>query len=182
MTVLVRFRTAGGAYAVPVDHALEVRSAAGLVALPAPAPGVAGVIERQGVTVPVVCVLGGGHRHVVVVSDGDEAAGILADEVLGVSRPPEGSLGPPPPGQETPLVRSVVREDGAMTFVVDVPELLRHVRDHTLDQLGLPDQAGITNEPQGTAEFEDAAEPDGTAEDTDATDEPAGLDAGEPVA
>lgn len=159
MNVLVRFRTAAGTYAVPIEQTLEVRLATGVVPLPSPSTGVAGVIERDGTTLPVVSVLGGGSRHVVVVTDGGEPAGLLADEVLGVARVPDASMGPPPPGQEEPLVHAVVREDGGMTFVVDVPELLRHVRERTLGELADGVAPADAGEVPGTAAIDAGAAP-----------------------
>jgi hypothetical protein len=43
MRTLVEFRTGGGRYCVPVEAAIAARTAAGLICLPAPRPGVVGV-------------------------------------------------------------------------------------------------------------------------------------------
>jgi chemotaxis signal transduction protein len=133
MPVMVRFRTSSGGYAVPVEATVEVRSAVAIRALPDPADGVVGVLEHDGVAIPVVRALGGDGQQVLVVQPGDEAVGVLVDEVLGVSEVGPLMIGPPPAGQDTTLVSGTVRLSGELMFVLDVAELVGRVcewREH----------------------------------------------------
>lgn len=125
MTSMVRFRTSDAVYYVPVANTLEVRSISTLVPLPAPTPGVAGVIERDGTTLPVVRALGEGSRHVLLISAYRSPVGVLVEEVTGIVEVTEDAMGPPPPGQDDPLVKAVICEDDGLSFVVDVGELVR---------------------------------------------------------
>lgn len=118
MRSLVQFRTAQGQFAVPVEVAREVRPAKGLSPLPAPRPGVAGVLLERDEALTVIDVLGSGSRHILVLVVGDRAFGLLVDEVLGVTRVADDAVGPPPPGQTTGIVAGVVNlPSGAMLLV-----------------------------------------------------------------
>lgn len=135
MPVMVRFRTLDGTYAIPVGNAVEVRRSNAVIALPAPAPGVAGILERNGATLPVVRALGGGARHVLVVSSGDASVGLLVEEVTGVINISEAEIGAAPPGQDGPLVDGVLSEAEGMTFVVDVGELISRLTPEGFDEM-----------------------------------------------
>ena len=91
--------------------------------LPAPADGIAGVVERDAVAVTVVDALGGGDRHVLVLQAGTRAIGLLVDEVLGVEDVALSAMGPPPAGQRPALVQATVHEDGHLSYVLAVEEL-----------------------------------------------------------
>ena len=125
MTLMVRFRTRNGRYCVPVDHTLEVRLADAIMPLPMPAPGIAGILERDGAALPVVDAFGGGSSHVLLVEADESPVGVLVEEVTGVVDIPEREFGPPPPGQEDTLVEAVICDDDGLTFVVDVAELVQ---------------------------------------------------------
>jgi chemotaxis signal transduction protein len=135
MPTMVRFRTLDGTYAIPVVNAVEVRRSTSVIALPAPAIGVAGIIERDGATLPVVNALGGGTRHVLVVTSGEDQVGLLVEEVTGVFHISEAEIGAPPPGQDGPLVDGVLSEADGMTFVVAVGELINRVRPEGFDEM-----------------------------------------------
>lgn len=135
MPVMVRFRTHDGTYAIPVANAVEVRRSSTVITLPSPAVGVAGIIERNGATLPVVRALGGGTRHVLVVASGDDAVGLLVEEVTGVFTVSDAEIGAAPPGQDGPLVDGVLSEADGMTFVVDVGELINRVRPEGFDEM-----------------------------------------------
>lgn len=125
MTKVVRFRTGTGTYAVPVEQAREVRAADGVVPLPSPGAGVAGMLRRGDEAVPVLDVLGGGGRHVLVVESQGRVFGLVAEEVLGVET--VGRIDPAPPGQDHPLVAGVVQEADELLLVADVDALARTV-------------------------------------------------------
>ncbi|MBW3668588.1 MAG: chemotaxis protein CheW [Actinobacteria bacterium] len=125
MTKVVRFRTGSGTYAVPVEHAREVRSADGVVPLPSPGAGVAGMLRHGDETVPVLDVLGAGGRHVLVVEADGRVFGVVAEEVLGVEAVPR--IDPAPSGQDHPLLAGVVHERDELLLVADVDALARTV-------------------------------------------------------
>lgn len=120
---MVRFRTGLGTWVVPLEHALEVRPVAALRPLPAPADGVAGVVEHGARTLPVVQALGGGDRHVLLLADGARAVGVLVDEVTGVVDVTSCTAGPAPGGQRSALVAGTVREGDELAYVLDVGRL-----------------------------------------------------------
>jgi len=123
MRTIVRFRTADGVYAVPVEQVSEVRSAAGLAPLPAPLPGVAGLMPRTGGALPVLTVLGSLGHHVVIVENGRLSFGLLVEEVTGVLRVDEAQIGEPPPGQHQQLVSGVIISEQGMVMLLDVDAL-----------------------------------------------------------
>jgi chemotaxis signal transduction protein len=121
MTVrtLVGFRTTDGRYAVPVDNTREVRAADGLVPLPTPRPGVVGLLQRGDVAMPVLDVLGGGSKHVLVLEAGGQPFGLLVEEVSGVVSVQDAEVGPPPPGQESAIITGVVSLGESLLLLVD---------------------------------------------------------------
>ncbi|HEX2040444.1 MAG TPA: chemotaxis protein CheW [Acidimicrobiales bacterium] len=119
---LVGFRTADGRYAVPVEHAREVRAAEGIVPLPAPRPGVVGLLPRGDEALPVLDALGAGSKHVLVL-DAGQPYGLLVEEVSGVVSVEEGDVGPPPPGQEDAVIVGVVASGESLLLLVDATAL-----------------------------------------------------------
>jgi chemotaxis signal transduction protein len=128
MTVVVRFRTGDGHYAVPVEHAREVVSAEGMVPIPAAAPGVVGLLRRDTQPLTVLETLGSGSDHVLVLDDGTDVFGLHVEEVSGVVTVEDGSIGPAPSGQHGDVVSAVLDFDDAMTLLVDVHALARTLR------------------------------------------------------
>ncbi len=107
MTTVVSFRSGGQDWAVALERVQRVLGARGLLPLPDPRPGVAGLLHRDGDTVTVVSPLGAGRGQVLVL-DGDGATiGLLVDEVVGIERVAQEAAGPPP-GQRSPLVAGVL--------------------------------------------------------------------------
>lgn len=123
MRTIVRFRTPQGNYALPVEHVTEVRLAAELTPLPAPQPGVAGVMRRGGGALTVLSVLGEPGRHVIVIDDDSITFGLLVAEVTGVHRIDDALVGPPPPGQDRGAVTGVIVEDGGVVLLLDTAAL-----------------------------------------------------------
>jgi chemotaxis signal transduction protein len=109
MTTVVSFRAGGQDWAVDLERVRQVVGAGGLLALPDPRPGVAGLLHRDGDTVTVVSPLGAGRGQVLVLDgDGDgDGVGLLVDEVVGIERVPQAPAGPPS-GQRSPLVAGVL--------------------------------------------------------------------------
>jgi chemotaxis protein methyltransferase CheR len=107
-TTVVSFRSGGQHWAVAIDRVQRVLAARGLLPLPDPKPGVAGLLYRDGDTVPVLSALGGGQLgQVLVLDDRGRSVGLLVDEVIGIERV-GGRPGPVPPGQRSPLVAGVL--------------------------------------------------------------------------
>jgi purine-binding chemotaxis protein CheW len=123
MRTLVRFRAADTAYALPVEAVTEVRSAADVTSLPAPRPGVAGLVARADGALTVLSVLGSSGGHVVVVDEGTVIFGLLVDEVTEVVRIDEARIGPPPQGQAGGAVAGVIHDEGELVLVLDPSEL-----------------------------------------------------------
>jgi chemotaxis signal transduction protein len=121
----VAFRAGGSEWAIPVDQAREVRVARGLAPLPAPAPGVVGLMTGGEVALPVLGVLAAHGSHVLVVESEGRSFGLLVDEVVGVRQAGDVEVGPPPAGQDAPLVAAVLLSGGAMSFVLDASALAR---------------------------------------------------------
>jgi purine-binding chemotaxis protein CheW len=120
---LVRFRVSETAYALPVEHVTEVRSAADMTSLPAPRAGVAGLVARAGDALTVLSVLGDAGGHVIVVDEGPLTFGLLVDEVTEVVRVDEARIGPPPEGQAGGAVAGVMHDDGELVLVLDAAAL-----------------------------------------------------------
>ena len=107
MTTVVSFRSGGQEWAVALDRVQRVLADRGLLPLPDPKPGVAGLLYRDGDTVPVVSPLGAASGQVLVLDDNGTSIGLLVDEVVGIERV-QGEAGPPPAGQRSPLVAGVL--------------------------------------------------------------------------
>ena len=107
MTTVVSFRCGGQDWAAALDRVQRVLAARGLLPFPDPRPGVAGLLYRDGDTVPVVSPLGAASGQVLVLDDNGTSIGLLVDEVIGIERV-QGETGPPPAGQRSPLVAGVL--------------------------------------------------------------------------
>ena len=130
MLTLVHFRTPLGEWAVPIDRVQEVRLAEGIVPLPVPKPGIAGLLRREDEVLTVVSLLGEAAGHVVILDcpEGAEEEHFchLAETAIGILRVDESTLTPPPAGQAGPMVVGVIRADGGrMVMLLDVDELSR---------------------------------------------------------
>ena len=123
MRTLVRFRAADTAYALPVEHVTEVRSAADVTPLPASRPGVAGLVPRAEGAIPVLSILCETGGHVIVIDEGTSTFGLLVDEVTEVVRVDEERVGPPPEGQADRAVSGVVQDEGGLLLVLDATAL-----------------------------------------------------------
>jgi chemotaxis signal transduction protein len=118
---VVSFRSGGQDWAVALDRVQRVLGARGLLPLPDPRPGVAGLLRRDGRTVTVVSPLGAGSGQVLVLAGDGTSIGLLVDEVVGIERVPEEAAGPPP-GQRSPLVAGVL-EGSRPLLLLDVGAL-----------------------------------------------------------
>jgi chemotaxis signal transduction protein len=122
MTTVVSFRSGGQDWAVALDRVQRVLAARGLLPYPDPKPGVAGLVYRDGDTVPVVSPLGAASGQVLVLDDNGTSIGLLVDEVIGIVRV-QGEAGPAPPGQRSPLVAGVLAGTSPLLLLLDVAAL-----------------------------------------------------------
>jgi chemotaxis signal transduction protein len=121
MTTVVSFRSGGQDWAVALERVQRVLGAGGLLPLPDPRPGVAGLLHHDGDTVTVVSPLGAGRGQVLVLDGDGTSIGLPVDEVVGIERAPREPAGPPP-GQRSPLVAGVL-EASRPLLLLDVAAL-----------------------------------------------------------
>lgn len=123
MRVLVRVVTGAGLLAVPVEATRAVLAREELRPLPSPSPGVLGLAEHAGSSLPVLAAFGEAGTHILVLDGGDARFGLLVEEVLGVVRVREEQLAPAPPGQDERLVAGLLRYEEQEALVLDVAVL-----------------------------------------------------------
>lgn len=125
----VLFRSGSARYAVRVSETRRVVPAAGLEPLPAPRPGVAGLLRGEGEPLPVLEGLHPDTGQVLELDAGGRRFGLLVGEVTGVLRESAGELGPPPGGQQDAVIAGTVhdRPDGAPALLLDATVLGRRL-------------------------------------------------------
>jgi chemotaxis signal transduction protein len=97
---------------------VAVRSASGLVPLPAPRDGVVGILpEARPIT--VLGVLGTGRDHVRVVVAEGQTFGILVEEVIGLSRVDDAEIGVTPDGQAEAFISGVISRSDGLVLVAN---------------------------------------------------------------
>ena len=121
MRTVVCFRAGDGDYAVPVENVREVRSGDTLMPLPAPRPGVVGLVAVDDDALAVIETLGAGRDHVLLLDRGDRPFGLRVEEVTGVRDVDE--IGPPPAGQDGDLIVGVITTETGLTLLVNVDAL-----------------------------------------------------------
>jgi chemotaxis signal transduction protein len=119
MRTVLSFLSAGGRYAVPVEHCREVRPVAEVTPLPTLRDGVIGLLRWREHALSVVAPLGPCGNHVIVLDTGGDPFGLLVDEVVGVVRLDPATVGEAPRGQQDPLIEAAARSDGELLFLVD---------------------------------------------------------------
>lgn len=126
MIALVCFETPEGQRcALDVAHAGAVLVPGELEPLPAPLPGVAGLLRHGGDLLPVLAPLGRPGSHVLVVEAAGERFGLLVTAVTGVVRVRPEDLTDPPRGQALAVVRAVAGGAGEGALVLDPDVLAR---------------------------------------------------------
>jgi chemotaxis signal transduction protein len=118
MRTVVEFRARGEAYCVPVEAARAVRSARGMVALPAPGADVAGLLPGDP-PLTVMSPFRSEGDHVIVLSVDGLQYGLLVDTVIGLRRVEEADILPAPRGQHRELVSGSVTIEGNLVLVTD---------------------------------------------------------------
>lgn len=122
MKTMVCFTTDQGAFALPVESTLAVRTIAGMVALPAPRPDIVGLLPGDP-PLSVLSALGGGGEQVLVVSSEGSSYGLHVLEVTGVRRVDESAIGPPPAGQHEDLISGTLHGTDDLVLVADAQAL-----------------------------------------------------------
>jgi chemotaxis signal transduction protein len=89
-----------------------------MVALPAPAQNVAGLLPGDP-PLTVLAPYGTYGEHVIVMHVDDQDCGLLVESVTGLRRIDEDDIRPAPRGQETAIVAGSIVIDGEMVLVVD---------------------------------------------------------------
>lgn len=123
---MVHFEAAGTQYCLPVQATRSVRTTDGMIALPDPAAGVAGVIPGDP-PMTVLSPLGARGLHVLVIESGGTMFGLLVDAVLGLRRIDDRQVGPAPKGQDHPLISGTLDTDGHLVLVADPIALARQL-------------------------------------------------------
>ncbi|MGD0377449.1 MAG: chemotaxis protein CheW [Streptosporangiaceae bacterium] len=126
MSVHVRLRVASEAYAIPVEHVLEIADLGQVRAVPGARPELLGVRNLRGQILPVAdlarlleiprTVPPG---RLLVAEAGGRRAGFAIDEVSGV-----GELADPAEETESGLLAGALFGDGDLIGVIDVPRVL----------------------------------------------------------
>jgi chemotaxis signal transduction protein len=125
MTTVVRFKSAGAAYAIAVGATRAVRPAAGMIPLPAPATDVAGILPGDP-PLTVFSPLGIGGAHILVIESEQATFGLLVDSVTGLCRIADADIRLAPGGQKRPLVCGTVDIDGELVMITQASELAGH--------------------------------------------------------
>ncbi|MCW3044143.1 MAG: hypothetical protein JWL57_2301 [Actinobacteria bacterium] len=126
MRTLVHFLTGDGRYCVPVEATVGVRTAAGLVPLPVPRPGVIGVLPADP-PLTVLSVLGSGGDRILVIAAVGSTFGLLVEEVTGLSSIDEAEIGSPPEGQHEALICGVIGREQGLEFLADPAALAKRL-------------------------------------------------------
>ncbi len=117
MTTMVCFRCAGADYCIPVHATRAVRLAAGMIALPAANPDIAGIITGQP-PLTVIAALGAGGSHILIIEAADKTFGLLVEAVTGLRQVTDSQIGPAPAGQNQPLISGTI-DDGSLVLITD---------------------------------------------------------------
>lgn len=131
MPIMIEFTADGGGWLVPVDEVLGVRLVDEVRALPDPGPDVLGVLDVDGAAIPVLGMLSDHGRHVLVITHDGEVAGVIVDEVRGVTDVDPSSINRRPAGQSRPFVGAVRDDAPDLAYVLDGAEIVRAVTAST---------------------------------------------------
>jgi purine-binding chemotaxis protein CheW len=126
MSIQVRLRVAGEAYAVPVENVLEVVRPGEVTPVPGSPAELLGVLNLRGQIVAVadLAQILGLHAaappaRMLVAESGDLRAGFVIDEVTEV-----GELGEPTEATESELLAGATLADGDLIGIIDLDRVL----------------------------------------------------------
>ncbi len=149
MSVYVRLRVSSEAFAIPVEHVLEVAELGEVTAVPGTRPEMLGVRNVHGQILPVVdlaLLLGipstAPPGRLLVAEDRIRRACFAIEEVSGV-----GELGDPTEETVSDLLAGAIFGDGELIGVVDVPRIFSLLQGSgTLPGARVPQDAGAPQE------------------------------------
>jgi chemotaxis signal transduction protein len=118
MKTMVCFSAADTEYCLPVEATRAVRTTVGLAALPQARRGVTGVIAGSP-PLTVICPLGSGGSHILVLRAQNKTFGLQVDAVTSLYRVDDREIGPAPDGQSRRLVSGTVERDGQLLLITD---------------------------------------------------------------
>jgi chemotaxis signal transduction protein len=126
VSIHVRLRVAGEAYAVPVGNVLEVVRPGAVTAVPGSAAGLLGVLNLRGQVLAVADlaqILGlraaAPPARMLIAESGSLRAGFVVDEVSEV-----GELGDPTEATESELLAGATLEGGDLIGILDLDRVL----------------------------------------------------------
>jgi len=118
VTTMVCFTAGRAEYCLPVQATRSVRTADEMISLPNPSPDVSGMLPGDP-PLTVISPLHGEPGHILVLEAADKTFGLLVDAVTGLRRINDSDLGPPPAGQDRPLISATLRHNGRLILVAD---------------------------------------------------------------
>jgi chemotaxis signal transduction protein len=118
MKTMVEFRSAGASYCLPVEAARAVRSAVGMITMPASRPNVAGLLPGDP-PLTVMSPLGSEGHHIIVLEVADQRFGLLVEAVTGLRRIDENDIRAAPRGQDADLISGSLNIDGQLVLLTD---------------------------------------------------------------
>jgi len=118
MRTIVQFLVGGASYCLPVEDTRAVRSAAGMIALPAPGPNVAGLLPGDP-PLTVLSPFGSDGKHIIVMQTADVRYGLLVEGVTGLRRIDEADIRAAPRGQDQELICGSINIDGQLVLLTD---------------------------------------------------------------
>jgi chemotaxis signal transduction protein len=118
VTVMVCFTAADAEYCLPVHATRSVRAAHEMISLPNPSPDVSGMLPGDP-PLTVISPLHSERGHILVIEAADKTFGLLVDAVTGLRRVDEADVGPPPDGQDRPLISGTLYSRGRVVLVAD---------------------------------------------------------------
>jgi chemotaxis signal transduction protein len=135
---LVRFRTAIGEFAIPVESVREVRSDPVLATIPGAHPAVAGLLDWKGEALTVLAIFGGG-RQLIVLEGGPGIYGLVVEEVIELAHRSDRELGRASAEGSAGYVTGVMRAEGQMVPILDTGLLWSSVGfDSEIAERGYP--------------------------------------------
>lgn len=127
MKAVVCFDSAGASYAIPVEQTRQIVLATDLVALPDPLPGVAGILPTDLEPLTVLALFGDAGGYIIVAHDGEQAFGLLVDDVLGLVRAEDATISTAPLGQRDELITGLIETPVGSRLLVDAVTLARRL-------------------------------------------------------
>jgi chemotaxis signal transduction protein len=128
MRAVVCFDSAGSSYAIPVEQTRQIVLASNLVALPDPLPGVVGILPTDPTPLPVLALFGDAGGYIIVAHDGEQAFGLLVDDVLGLERAEDAMISTAPAGQRDELITGLIETPAGSRLLVDAVTLARRLQ------------------------------------------------------